>query len=251
MTDSDEKLQQRYRDLAREEPPRALDDAILAASRRSLTKTSLSRRWAAPVSIAAVLVLAFGVTFEMQHEEPGIEYTEPLKRATPPPPTLPAQARAPAAPPPAPKPQVARPKASPQMAVRPAPAAQEPQPFPESFSANVAPQAPAPAAVQPVPAAPADKLQGASMPPVSAASSSVAARASMAAPRAKAEMADAAQTPARTLAAPSETERELERIARLREAGHHEEADKALDDFKRKYPDFRIPEAMWSRVKPR
>ena len=249
MTDSDEKLQQRYRDLAREEPPRALDDAILAASRRSLTKTSLARRWAAPVSIAAVLVLAFGVTLEMQHEEPGIEYTEPLKRATPPPPTLPAEARAPAAPSPAQKPQVALRKASPQMAVRPA--AQEPQPFPESFSANVAPQAPAPAAVQPVPAAPADKPQGAIMPPVPAASASVAARASMAAPRAKAEMADAAQTPARTLAAPSETERELERIARLREAGRHEEADKALDDFKRKYPDFRIPEAMWSRVKPR
>ena len=45
--------------------------------------------------------------------------------------------------------------------------------------------------------------------------------------------------------------RELERIARLRAEGRHAEADKALEEFRRKYPDFRIPEAMWERVKPR
>ena len=45
--------------------------------------------------------------------------------------------------------------------------------------------------------------------------------------------------------------RELERIARLRESAHHEEADRALKEFQRRHPDYRIPEAMWERVKPR
>jgi hypothetical protein len=45
--------------------------------------------------------------------------------------------------------------------------------------------------------------------------------------------------------------RELERIAKLREASRHDEADRALADFRRNHPDHRIPDAMWDRVKPR
>jgi ribonuclease E len=45
--------------------------------------------------------------------------------------------------------------------------------------------------------------------------------------------------------------RELERIARLREAGRHPEADRALEEFRRRHADFRIPDATWQRVKPR
>lgn len=44
--------------------------------------------------------------------------------------------------------------------------------------------------------------------------------------------------------------RELIRIARLREAGQNAEADKALEEFRKRYPGYRIPEAMWARVKP-
>src|ERR1700682_5573220 len=83
MTDSDDNLARRYRELSREEPRAALDEAILAASRRAVAKPSWSRRWAAPVSIAAVLVLAFGVTLEMQREEPGVESAPPLQRQAP------------------------------------------------------------------------------------------------------------------------------------------------------------------------
>lgn len=36
-----------------------------------------------------------------------------------------------------------------------------------------------------------------------------------------------------------------------REAGRHEEADKALEEFGRRYPDYRIADAMWERVRPR
>jgi hypothetical protein len=48
-----------------------------------------------------------------------------------------------------------------------------------------------------------------------------------------------------------EPTRELEAIAKLRAEGRAEEADKALAEFRRKRPDYRIPEAMWERVKPR
>ena len=46
-------------------------------------------------------------------------------------------------------------------------------------------------------------------------------------------------------------QRELERIERLRQAGDHVAADRALEEFRKRHPDFRIPEAMWERVKPR
>ena len=45
--------------------------------------------------------------------------------------------------------------------------------------------------------------------------------------------------------------RELERIGRLRGEGRHAEADRALEQFRRRHPDYRIPEAVWERVKPR
>src|SRR6185437_782887 len=73
MSDRDEELARLYRTLAKEEPPEALDAAILAALRRAVVRPSLARRWAGPVSVAAVLVLAIGVTLEMRDEAPGIE----------------------------------------------------------------------------------------------------------------------------------------------------------------------------------
>jgi hypothetical protein len=40
----------------------------------------------------------------------------------------------------------------------------------------------------------------------------------------------------------------LERIAKLREAGRHKEADESLAEFRRRYPGYRIPEEMRARV---
>ena len=295
MTDSDDKLLQRYRALSREEPPRALDDAILAASRRAVAaRPALSRRWAAPVSIAAVLVLAFGVTLEMQREEPGIEYLAPKRtdpRAAPvesPKVEAPAasvserkfeapasrEGKAPAmelrrAVPPALR------KATPSKEAAPAtqdaataakPVERVPQAFAPSPPARPMPAAPPAPAPQmqaiPVPeTASMDRMRDANVAPAPAsgapaASGATAATAAsrakvMSAPAAKAERAEAERAPSRAFAAPSEPERELERIAKLREDGRNDEADKALDAFRRKYPDFRIVEPMWSRVMPR
>lgn len=43
----------------------------------------------------------------------------------------------------------------------------------------------------------------------------------------------------------------LEKIARLRAEGRDVEADRALDEFRKRHPDYRIDDAMWERVKPR
>ncbi len=279
MTDSDDKLIARYRQLPREEPPRALDDLVLAASRRALARPGLARRWAAPVSIAAVLVLAFGVTLEMQREEPGIEYREPAKRESAAPYAAPAQIP-PAAPAVETKPSsdaleskaaapaaTARTRESPREAKviaprRPAPPLQKftpapaaPQPFPEAATPAGPPQ-PAPSRVETMQAAPVERARELNvMPPAPAAPAmpSTTAPASAAAPAAspRAKAADTAGAPARALAPPASPEGELERIARLREEGRESEADKALDEFRRAHPGYRIPDALWARVKPR
>jgi hypothetical protein len=46
-------------------------------------------------------------------------------------------------------------------------------------------------------------------------------------------------------------EQELERIAQLRRDGRHDEADKALAEFRKRHPDYRISEPMLERVERR
>src|SRR5688500_18690150 len=99
MTDPDERLSSRYRELAREEPPPLLDEAILASARRAVAPRTRNR-WAMPVSIAAVLFLGVGVSLRMQSEKPGIESSVPASSAEYP---LPSAAEPSAAAPPAPK----------------------------------------------------------------------------------------------------------------------------------------------------
>jgi len=93
-------------------------------------------------------------------------------------------------------------------------------------------------------------------PPVIAQAAPAAPPATAAAPmRAKRESesdnASGARPLRKSIAAESEQDRELERIAKLREAGNHVEADKALEEFRKRHPGFRIPDLMWERVKPK
>ena len=299
MTDHDDKLTRRYRELAREEPGAALDAAILAASRRAAARPFAPRRWAMPVSIAAVLVLSVGVTLRMQQDQPGIEtavpeYSQPAAPAAAPEVT-PAPSPPVGAPPRSSKgegelrqtspkregPLPAAPSQKPKEKLlrqdsgvlqdekfQPAPARDslmkegaqairaEPKPFADAPAKSIAPPPSEPTAA-PSPAA-AQSPARAALPPVPAAPPATAAQ--PAAPSAMQSGAlrmkrEAAADSARGLQsaplAATEQERELERIARLRIEGRHAEADKALEEFRRKYPEFRIPEAMWERVKPR
>ena len=49
-------------------------------------------------------------------------------------------------------------------------------------------------------------------------------------------------------AAPLSPDRLLERIAELRKEGRHDEADKALAEFRQRYPDYRISDEMLKKV---
>lgn len=180
----DEKVTRAYRALGGEEPPRALDEAILARARRG------APRWRVPVSIAAVLVLAVGVVLRVQHERPEAESVA----------------------------------LSPQVMETPKPA--EPP-------AKVAQSLPRPAA----PAA-------------------VDARGSQAPASAAESVADAARREApaggvlgearvRALAStPLTPEAWLERIAELRKQGRTREAEESLAEFRKRYPDYKIPERL-------
>lgn len=74
-------ISQRYRELAREEPPRHVDDAILAAARRA--EVPRARRWYIPLAAAAVLVLAVAVALQVDRGEPDPE----APASAPPPPS--------------------------------------------------------------------------------------------------------------------------------------------------------------------
>jgi hypothetical protein len=284
MSEHDDSVSRRYRSLAREEPPAALDASILAASRRALRKPSLSRRWAVPVSIAAVLVLGFGVALQMQREQPGIEYSEPAKSLSAPPPS-PTAAPAPLADAPveapaktpaavdqaAPKPperklrkEVAPPKEAAPQAERDrsllrekreaftdsAAARPEPRPFSSPEPPRPAPLSPAAPALPPFTASKpvaTTGIRGMSRDELQAAPETTPQSAASAPAPAARMRADTANSADRALS----PEQELERIARLRADGRHDEADKAIEEFRRTYPVYRIPDAMWERIKRR
>ena len=66
----DPQVSRRYRELGSEEPPPALDQAILAASRQAAAPR---RRWYVPLAAAAVALLAVGVALHVQREQPDPE----------------------------------------------------------------------------------------------------------------------------------------------------------------------------------
>lgn len=270
MTESgrDPEISRRYRELAREEPPRALDEAILAAARRELetrpaplVAPTARRRWYVPVAAAAVIMLSAVVTLQIQREQPDAELTAP-QPASP----APQKDDAPAAPPAAAAPRTeaareAKPQAAerrraqqPSLASRPAPRpAQGPAPAAEGelakppsdpgpFAPDPARAAPPAAAEPPArPVAPAVKLAPKPAPRAADAAGSAIGRSAPIAADALSKRAEVAESPERTLA----------RIIALRREGQHKEADELYAEFRRRHPDYRIPETMREQVLPR
>ncbi len=270
-----------YRALGAEEPPRALDEAILAASRRP--PKAWTQRWAVPLSLAAVLVLSITVTLRIQQEAPELQSMAP-----PPAPPIPQQEKG----------QVAslNLKADTQLrAAKSAAATRESRDEPKAFNELGRDQAPdvavpAPAAQSTDPSdglgnvagmiAGRSKAERDSIRPESSIAGPAArqaeervsrdAEAAARAPQAGAALAKRSMADAGSAAAPppapaarpapvqerpaqvarleAPPERELERIATLRLEGKHEEADKALAEFRRRFPDYRMSDAMRERV---
>jgi outer membrane biosynthesis protein TonB len=276
MTDHDDKVTRRYRELAREEPGAALDAAILAASHRAVARRSAASRWGPPLSIAAVLMLAVGITLNIQHEQPGVEYAEPSRPGAAPPAAKPVPE--PAAPVPQAPASEPPPRSDAQPALRPKRAApgagrreekfvQSPPPVEEkkdtalhdlavarnesrTFSAPQGESAAPPPAAASAPAAPSRPATVAKTRDTAEMAQGAPAQAPAEPARAKSEADSMGMTRLRAQSAIADPAQELERIARLRVEGRHAEADKALEEFRRRHPGFRIPEAMWERVKP-
>ena len=261
-----------YRELPGEGPPPALDAAIQAAARRAVgARPGGARRWQVPLSIAAVLALAIGVSLQVEREKPVVvdgtpvpsgsaEYPVPQAATENAEPAPREEARAlqkRAAPVPEAK-RVA--PVAPSMEAPPQPRA-EPRPSPPAAESVAVPMpASPPAAAAPAPAtaparapttfAPAPANVALPPPTAGAAATADAVRAAPApAMRAKKELAREATMQEKAMADALETpERRLERIADLRVKGLHEEADRALAEFRRAYPDYRISEELLRRV---
>jgi len=251
----DAQVSARYRELAREEPSARLDAAILGAARARAARPGV-RRWAVPVSLAAVLVLSVIVTTRIHEEAPYLESGAPA----------PAGRTAEPATPPAPAP--AEPKTAGKIA-RDAPqplqrsqARQEPA-KPElradmakrSLEEREAARFAAAPAAAPEPAAEAQAARPAEQSTADAASAPAAAGLSadrMAASRAAPAPAPMAARERKERAAFEESpEKWLDHIARLRGESRDAEADESLARFRRRYPDYKIPEAMRAKVLPR
>lgn len=226
----DERLTQAYRALGGEEPPRALDEAILAASRRR------PARWRVPLSIAAVLVLAVGVTLRMLPPQPGaesvalapqvIETPRPAAGSAEPPARQAQEAQVSAA---APREPVAGLARSDTSAAAPA------------FADARAERSEAPA--RPGEARAPAALAGAKRAETPAAAAS-APRADEVSAAGVMQSAPAAPAPAKLSEAALTPEDWLKRIAELRKQGREREAQESLAAFKKRYPDFKIPEAL-------
>jgi type IV secretory pathway VirB10-like protein len=229
----DPKISARYRELPREEPPRHLDEAILAAARRSVKPR---RNWYIPLATAAVIVLAVAVTVHVERERPDDETAVAVAPAPAPREEAPAmQAPPPAAP--APEPKAERPAMKGFVP--------DPKPTPDKRRADDA-------------RAHADAERARAQTEVERLRAERQAREAGAASALRRERMEesrhrsSAASSALGVAAYRSPEQWLQGIADLRRQGRDDEADKALAEFRRAYPDYRIPEAMLEKVeKPR
>ena len=275
MADDDD-ISRRYRELPREEPPRHLDDAILAAARRAvhtrpapLVVPSGRQRWYFPLAAAAIIVLAVAVTVHVERERPSEEFVST--------PSAPAAA-APAAPavepsaremtrnetaaqPEKPKPERRRKAESDdsrqlrdQAAVAPPPELQKaPEPAPPSAVPPPAPTQDAVGSIAQSSGMIAESTQAPTPAPAPApaprAKPGERVKAATSAERRFDEGARAASSlSAFALQSP---EQWLQGIADLRKQGRHEEADRELAEFRKRHPDYRIPPTMRERVERR
>jgi hypothetical protein len=242
MTDRD--ISRQYRELPREEPPRHLDEAIRAAARRAvrtrpapLVVPTGRQRWYFQLAAAAVIVLAVAVTMHVEREQPGEEIASaPPAPATSPPvePRAEGQAEKPQS---APQPERRR-KTESANARELRDAAPPPELQKDAIVLEQnAPSAPAPQAAPP-------------LPPLGA-----AGRPAPAPPRTSAELRRsdegaraAASVSAYALQSP---EQWLQGIADLRRQGRHEEADKSLAEFRKRFPDYRISKEVLEQLEKR
>jgi len=244
----DPQVSKRYRELGAEEPPRALDEAILAASRRAVESRPAPllgpggrRRWYFPVAAAAVITLAVAVTVQVERQKPdeAVIASAPVQERKE------QQAfKAPAAvdeAKPAQKPARAPKAFTPEPPPAAAPAPQSAEAMRDLAKSNQAP-AEERARGDAAPAAPPVVAQAAPAP------APEPARREMESPRPQASAAAGARAMGEMQRKAESPDSLLERIADLRKQGKHDEADKALEEFRKRYPDYRLSDEMKAKV---
>ena len=224
MVKPDDAVRAAYRGLPREEPPPAVDAALLAAARQSVAVRP-AHRWRIPASLAAVLVLSVAVTLRVADEQPEIQAIPPPP-ATKPEPGVSAPVAGPA-----PQPKAQRPEASPPREM----ARSEPPPPVKEETVIAA----APALAPPPQADAAAQSAGRLAQPD--------ARAERRAPTTAKSRADASNLAS---AGPLSPEAWLERIIELRASARHKEADESYEEFRRRYPDYFVPAEKLQKIAP-
>jgi len=266
----DPKVSQRYRELRTEEPPRELDQAILAAAHRAadrehapLVAPAGRHRWYFAFGAVAVLVLAVAITVQLDRtqldsealtvasappvsevrkeregfsSEPGALADQAPAREVPAPETRKksAQAAAPAKPQPA---ENAPPQAAEVDRVDRLESRRE-QSLAAEAPSSAQPERREQAPAVPAAEAPSNQKQGQDQ------SSAVAGALLGNELQARGQEGQAIAA----IAPPLGPEQLLERIAELRREGKHEDADKALAEFRQRYPEYRISEQMLKKV---
>jgi len=243
----DQDVSRRYRELARDEPPPELDAKIRAAARRAvvthpapLVVPTGRRRWYFPVAAAAVIVLSVAVTWHMDREQAdsfaglpqSASESERKERSFEAPPQA-AEGRNKQE-----KPQNVAPLA--KRAEKPA------APAPFTPGPPAAAQAPAESATGTL-AIPRDRERAYGSREDRGRQERPSAAAPAPAPQRELQR-DSVTSMAQGKLAEESPAQWLERIAQLRQQGRHDEADKALAEFRKRYPDYKISDAMLERI---
>jgi hypothetical protein len=275
----DEELSRIYRDAEAPVPPQRVDDNILAASRRVAgakprsAPVGFARRWGAPVALAATVVVTSTLTLMVLERQSDVDATAPAaQRADQPSKSKPAElkpaARAPAAP-------VARAEARRDRAeerrsessvsserlvtgqrgfaadvprapetlrkheeARSAPAAAAPFSSERSGADQQAPSPDAqraPEALRQAPRAPAAAGLTGDANTLRESASTLQRAGVLSAPAGRAAVSEAKErTP----------EKWLEDIRKLKTQGKTAEVERELAEFKKRYPDYRLPEDL-------
>jgi hypothetical protein len=262
--ENDPQLAAIYRAGADAGPPAHLDDVIRAAARREVAagpRRAGVRRWAMPVSLAAVLVLSVSVVIQMREQgadRPESMISPPEAPAVTAPPHEPAAPAAAAVPEAAPKRRSAPSLGAADIPAAPtgplASTAESPAATAEAGQAVAEFRAKAPAAEPSRTEAPAAASRDHAAPQPLRRSAPASMAAEMSDSTGASSSAKAA-APAPLSAAPARSvlwqdllkeppEKWLQRIAELRREGKTHDAGAVLTEFRRRFPDVRLPEDM-------
>ena len=241
----DTRMDELYRKLPQAEPDARLDSAVQAMARRAVAATipisaARQRRWLPVLSAAAVVALAVGFAFrlgpQLWQRPASVPPIEPV--ATPAPPAT-GSTPAPTA---LAKPAMETPPPSPAPAAKAAPHDLQKV---ENAASRSAPRAfPAPARTLREPTPPPAAVEAKPAPPAPAAATAMRAQQPV-------EMESAA-APMQTLAAPATADRNvslypehwLANIRLLLRDNQRAAALRSLDEFRKKYPDYVLPDDL-------